>query len=119
MDRVFIEGLEVETIIGVHAWEHTIRQRLRLDLEMTFDCRAAGASDALADALDYHAVATTVTAWVETSRHQLLEALAERLAAKLLAEFPIRRLRLCVRKPGAVTNAAAVGVTIERDADAR
>ncbi|PWK83879.1 dihydroneopterin aldolase [Fulvimonas soli] len=118
MDTVFIEGLEVEAVIGAYAWERAIRQRLRLDLEMAYDCRAAGASDALADALDYHAVATAATAWVEASRFELLEALAEQLAAKLLAEFPIRRLRLRVRKPGAVANAAAVGVAIERGAGA-
>jgi dihydroneopterin aldolase len=118
MDTVFIEGLRVDTVIGAYAWERDIRQPLRLDLEMTFDCRAAGASDALADALDYHRVATAVTALVEASRCELLEALAERVAAMVLHDFPVTRLRLSVRKPGAVGNADTVGVVIERGAAA-
>jgi dihydroneopterin aldolase len=116
MDKVFIEGLDVDAVIGAYDWERSIRQRLRLDLEMAFDCRAAGASDALADALDYHRVATAVTALVEASQYALLEALAERVAAMLLADFQVTRVRVQIRKPDAVGNAAAVGVVIERSA---
>lgn len=116
MDKVFIEGLEVDAVIGVYGFERGIRQRLRLDVEMDVDCRPAGASDALGDALDYHAAAKAVTALVEASDCQLLEALGERVAALLLRDFAARRVRLCLRKPGAVGNAAAVGIVIERAA---
>ena len=34
VDRVFIEGLEVDTVIGVYDWERGIRQCLRLDLTL-------------------------------------------------------------------------------------
>lgn len=118
MDRVFIEGLEAETVIGASAWERDVRQRVRLDLDMDYDCRAPARTDALEDALDYARVATRATAVVEESNFELVEALAERVAATLLAEFPIARIRLRVRKPGAVGNAAAVGVVIERAAAA-
>lgn len=118
MDTVLIEGLRVDTVIGAYAWEREIRQPLRLDLEMAFDCRVAGASDALADALDYNRVAAAVTALVEASRCELLEALAEQVAAMVLRDFPVARLRLGVRKPGAVGNADAVGIVIERGAAA-
>lgn len=116
MDKVFIEGLEVDAVIGVYEWERSIRQRLRLDIEMDFDCRAAAVSDALADALDYHAVAKAVTALVEASQYELLEALGERIAALVLGDFAVNRVRLTVRKPGAVDNAVAVGIVIERGA---
>jgi dihydroneopterin aldolase len=116
MDQVIIEGLDVETVIGAYAWERDVRQHVRLDLEMDFDCGVAGTSDRLADALDYAAVAARVTALVGDSRFELLEALAEKVAATVLAEFPVRRLRLRVHKPGAVGNALAVGVAIERTA---
>lgn len=116
MDKVFIEGLEVDAVIGVYDWERSIRQCLRFDLAMDFDCRKAGASDALADALDYHAIAKDMTAWVEASHFELLEALVEQMAARILADGRVSRVRICVRKPGAVENAAAVGVIIERGA---
>ncbi|MCW8873786.1 MAG: FolB domain-containing protein, partial [Xanthomonadales bacterium] len=47
MDRVFIENLTVETVIGIYDWEREIRQAVSLDLEMDFDIRAAAASDAI------------------------------------------------------------------------
>lgn len=117
MDRVFIEGLEVETVIGHYDWERDIRQKLLLDIDMDFDCRAAGASDALVDALDYDAVARAVMKRVTASRYRLIEAVAEAVTALLLADFPCRKVRVIVRKPTAVAQAAAVGVEIERSRD--
>lgn len=117
MDRVFIEQLEVETVIGHHAWERDIRQRLLLDIDLGFDCRAAAASDALDDALDYDAAARAVTSMVEASQYRLLEALAEAVARLLLDDFACRDVGVLIRKPGAVGNAAAVGVRIRRTAE--
>ena len=45
MDRVFIENLTVETVIGIYDWEREIRQAVSLDLEMDYDIQAAAASD--------------------------------------------------------------------------
>ena len=117
MDRVFIEALEVETVIGHHDWEREIHQKLLLDIDMYVDCSAAGTSDVLADALDYDAVAGAVTALVESSRFRLIEAVAEAVAGRVLSDFSGQRVRVTVRKPGAVANAAAVGVEIERPGD--
>ena len=44
MDKVFIEGLEIEALIGIYDWERRIRQVLRFDLEMAFDNRVPAAS---------------------------------------------------------------------------
>ena len=49
-DIVFIEGLAVETVIGVYDWERDVTQRLLVDLEMAWDNRRPGASDDVADA---------------------------------------------------------------------
>ena len=57
-DIVYIRGLRADAVIGVYEWEHHVRQTLVIDLEMRFSTRPAAASDALADALDYHAVAS-------------------------------------------------------------
>ncbi len=113
-DIVYIRGLRADAVIGVYDWEHHVRQTLVIDLEMRFSTRAAAASDALEDALDYHAVATRVREMVEGNTVQLIEGLAERIAAALIAEFGIGWLRLTLAKPGAVPWAEAVGVVIER-----
>ena len=113
-DRVFIEDLRIETVIGVYDWEREIRQTVGLDLEMSFDIRKAAASDRIEDALDYKAVAKRLIQFVENSEFQLVESLAEHCADIVLKEFPVTWLQLKLRKPGAVRGSNAVGVIIER-----
>ena len=113
-DRVFIEDLRIETVIGVYDWEREIRQTVGLDLEMAFDIRKAAASDRIEDALDYKAVAKRLIQFVESSEFQLVESLAEHCADIVLKEFPVTWLQLKLRKPGAVRGSNAVGVIIER-----
>ncbi|WP_439857405.1 dihydroneopterin aldolase [Pseudomonas syringae] len=114
MDRVFIEGLEVDTVIGAYDWERGIRQCLRLDLSFAWDNRPAAAGDDLSKALDYASVSTRIQAFAEQAKFQLVETFAERLAEVLMGEFNIPWLRLKLTKPGAVAAAAGVGVEIER-----
>ena len=116
MDTVFIEGLEIEALIGIYDWERRIRQPLRFDLEMAFDNRVPAASDDIADTLDYKAVSKRLIEFVEQSGFGLVETLAERCAAIVMEEFGVRWLRLKLSKPGAVRGARAVGVVIERGA---
>lgn len=114
MDRVLIEALAVETVIGVYDWERTIRQRLVIDLEMATDIRPAATGDDLMHTLDYAAISARIQTYADDSQFELVETFAERLAALLREEFGIPWLRMTVRKPGAVPEAKAVGVRIER-----
>ena len=113
-DRILIEGLEVQTVIGIYDWEREIRQTVRIDVEMAWDITAAAASDAIADALDYKAVAKRLITFVEASNYGLIEALAERCAAIIIEEFHVPWLRLKMSKPGAVRHSENVAVLIKR-----
>ncbi|MTI97593.1 MAG: dihydroneopterin aldolase [Marinobacter adhaerens] len=113
-DTVLIEGLVVETVVGVYDWEREVTQSLVVDLEMAWDNRVPGKTDDVADALDYAAVSTRVESCLQALRPKLLEYGAEVLAKTLQDEFGISWLRLAIRKPGAVPAAKAVGVRIER-----
>lgn len=114
MDTVFIQGLEVRTIIGIYAWERELKRPLILDLELGVDTRAAAGSDRVEDAVNYAAVSERVRDIALTLQPALLETLAEKIAQSLLAEFAIERVRLSINKPGAVAGLKAVGVRIER-----
>jgi dihydroneopterin aldolase len=114
MDIVFIEGLRIETLIGLYDWERRTRQPVVLDLELAFDNTRAAASDAIADTFDYKAVSKRLIAFVEAADFQLVETLAERCAALIREEFDVPWLRLRLSKPGAVRGARNVGVVIER-----
>ncbi len=114
MDIIFITELRADTVIGVYDWERDIRQSVVLDLEMAGDNPRAAASDQIGDALDYAAISTRVLSFIEGSEFQLIETLAEQIAALVLREFHVPWLRLRLSKPGAVAQAKDVGVLIER-----
>lgn len=114
MDKVFIEGLEVDTLIGAYDWERNIRQCLVVDLTMHWDNTAPAANDELALALDYAVVSERIVQFAREASFELVETFAERLAACLREEFGIKWLRLRITKPGAVAAARGVGVEIER-----
>jgi len=115
LDTVFIEGLEVDTVIGAYDWERTIRQCLRLDLYLGWDNRPAAVNDDLDKALDYAKVSQRIQAFASESQFILVETFAERLVQLLMDEFQVPWVRLKLTKPGAVPAASGgVGVEIER-----
>jgi dihydroneopterin aldolase len=114
MDKIFLEGLTTETIIGIFDWEREIRQTIAVDLEMSADIRRAAATDSIEDTLNYKRVAKRVLAFVQESRFQLIETLAERIAALILEEFEVAWVRVTLHKPGAIRHSRDVGVVIER-----
>jgi dihydroneopterin aldolase len=114
VDIVFIRQLQIETVIGIYAWEQTVRQTVLLDLEMGTDIRAAAQSADIARALDYHAISVRLSEYVSGRAFALIETIAEQCAAIVMQEFSVPWLRLTVTKPTAVPAAQAVGVTIVR-----
>lgn len=114
MDKIFINDLRVETVIGIFDWEREIRQAVSVDLEMSVDVERAALTDQIGDTLNYKAVAKRLIGFIEESRFQLVETLAQRCAEIVLEEFEVDWLRLKVGKPGAVRGSQEVGVVIER-----
>jgi 7,8-dihydroneopterin aldolase/epimerase/oxygenase len=98
-DYVSVRDLAVSAVIGVHPWEREIEQTLVVSVEMAADVAKAAASDDLADALDYSAVAETIAAVLRDGKFRLIETAAERVAGRLLADFALSWLRLELRKP--------------------
>ncbi len=113
-DSVFITGLVCETIVGVYDFERVAPRELLVDLDMDWDNRPAGQSDDLGLALNYDAVSQRVRAVVSSLQPQLIETLAEAVAADLLATFELSRLTLTLHKPGAVPGTQSLGVRITR-----
>ena len=115
-DFVSVKDLSVRAVIGVHAWERDVEQTLVVSVDMvpeTADVRKAAANDDLADALDYSAVAETIAAVLRDGKFRLIETAAERVAGRLLADFPLSWLRLELSKPIATGDYTAM-ITLER-----
>ncbi len=113
-DRMFISGLVVETLIGVHDFERRAPRLLEVDLEFPCEVVAAAQADRLEDALDYDRLADEVRQFAHGACFRLIESFAEQLAARLLARFALPWVRIELRKPAAVVGARTVGVRIER-----
>ncbi len=113
-DRIVVEGLRCDAVIGLYGWERMVRQELRLDLVLHCDLRAAGASDRVADTVDYKTLTQRVRERVESSRHLLLEALACDVAACCLEDRRVSRVEVRVDKRGALRYADAVAVVVTR-----
>jgi dihydroneopterin aldolase len=112
-DTVSIRELRVSAVIGVRDWEREIEQTLVFAVDMAADVAKAAASDRISDALDYSAVAQTVTDVVTQGEFQLIETAAERVARQLLADYPLSWVRVEVAKPLSRDGYTAA-VTVER-----
>src|SRR5260221_12983014 len=80
MDRILIAGLREMGVHGVLAEEQERAQPFQVDLELLVDLGPAGASDALADTVDYGALSDAVRNVGADEHHRLLERLAARSA---------------------------------------
>ena len=114
MDKVFINNLEVEAVIGIFQWEREVRQLISVDIEMDFDNKTAAQSDDIKYALNYKLVGKRVTAFIQKSKFQLVETLAEKISKIILKEFPVSKVKIKVSKPGAMRGSDSVGVSIVR-----
>jgi len=114
MDIIFLHEMKVDTVIGIWDWERKIRQTVVIDLEMAVDIRKAAASDHVDDTLNYKLVAKRLQQFISDSEFQLVETLAENIAAIVNDEFGVPWVRVRVNKPGAIRGARDVGVSIER-----
>lgn len=112
MDTLTIQGLSVQTQIGVYAWEQKIKQQLLIDLTIPSDFSAC--HDELSTTLDYAVLSTRVTEFVETQAFQLIEFVANSVATLIQEEFKVKAITVSVSKPHAIKNAGMVKVTVVR-----
>jgi dihydroneopterin aldolase len=122
-DEVFLEAVRFYGYHGVNPEERVQGQRFVVDVHLETDLRPAGASDDLAQTINYSSVYQRVKAIVEGESRDLIEAVAEEIATTLLAEFPTASTAtVTIRKPevalkGAMLNAAGVRIHRTRETE--
>lgn len=98
MSRVVLQGLEFHAHHGVFATEGVLGARFVVDAELYYPF--AGLTDDLDAAVNYAAVYAAIREEVTGKTHQLIEVLADRIADRLLADFPrLERVLVRVHKP--------------------
>ena len=113
MDKIFITGLELSTVIGTLPGERIRKQPLMLDLEIGLDLSAAGRADDLAQTVDYSEIEKRMLRLAETARFQLIEAFAQAAADIVLSYEKVAVCTVTVAKPGA-SRRAQVKVELTR-----
>lgn len=112
--RVFVRDLVLAALIGIHRHEKDGRQRVRINLEMSVAEPDQPVPDRLSEVVCYEDVVTGVRRIVAAGHINLVETLAERLAAHCLADRRVKSVRVRVEKLDVFADAASVGVEIER-----
>lgn len=114
-DAILIEGLTVNTVVGVFAWERQIQQPLLLDLTVYTDLSTAAASDNLTDTLNYAEICQIAAQTIQNAAPQLLEHAAQLVLMALFAQLSsIERIAITIRKPAIIAAAQSVGIRLER-----
>lgn len=120
-DRITLTGLEVFAHHGVFEFERAQGQRFVIDAEVTVDLAPAAAGDALARTVHYGELAEAIADAVGRDPVDLIETVAERVAAVALGFAGVRSARITVHKPDAPIELpfADVAVTVVRAARSR
>lgn len=115
MDRILLEGMAFFGHHGVYPAERELGTRFVVDAELERDLAVPGRSDRLEDALDYREPYRAVREVIEGEPCHLIEALAERIAARLLVIDGVSRVTVRVRKrPALPGEFASFGVEVIR-----
>lgn len=114
MDKIHVRDLTVECIIGTEPKERVNKQPVVINLALDCDLSKAGATDRLADTVNYKDIRDKVVQRVEGSAYELIESLAARIADLCLEDPRIVAVKVVVDKPGALTLSRSVAVEVQR-----
>ncbi|HEX6958222.1 MAG TPA: dihydroneopterin aldolase [Ferrovibrio sp.] len=112
--RVFVRDLLLDALIGIYPHERTAPQKVLINLDLWVADTPGEPPRDYADVVCYEKLVKQTKALLAEGHVDLVETLAERLAALCLADQRVLRARVRVEKPDAIAEAAGVGVEIER-----
>lgn len=116
LDEIVLSGLTVFGHHGVYTHEREDGQEFTVDLRLRLSLEQAAASDDVTDTVHYGELAEKVAAVVAGEPMNLIETLAERIAAAALEDERVQNVTVTVHKPHAPIplNFADVAVTVNR-----
>lgn len=119
MDKIFLNGMEFYGYHGVLPEETKLGQRFRVDIIAEVDLQPAGVSDDLELTVNYANIYDVCKRIMEGKPYELIEAVAEKIAASLLHDFhKIKRVTVKLTKPNppihGIYESVAIEITRER-----
>lgn len=113
--RVFVRNLVLGARIGAYRRERNGRQRIRINLELIVVDEGKDLEDRLENVFNYERLAGAARELANGPHVNLVETLAERLAALCLADPRARTVLVRIEKLDVFADAESVGVEIRRD----
>jgi dihydroneopterin aldolase len=114
--HVFVRDLELDANIGVYKREKGKLQPVRINVDLTVEEMDGEVGDKLENVVDYGAVVDAIKAILAQGHLNLVETLAEKVAAHCLSDSRVKVARVRIEKLNVIAEAASVGVEIEREA---
>ncbi|MGC8523798.1 MAG: (5-formylfuran-3-yl)methyl phosphate synthase [Acidibrevibacterium sp.] len=114
-DRVHLRDFVLPMTIGVYAHERARPQKVRFAVTAIIARPRRAVAD-LRDVFSYDVISDTIRMLADAGHVGLVETLAERIAARLLAHPPVLKVEICVEK--LETGTGVVGITIARAREA-
>jgi len=115
--HVFVRDLQLDANIGVYRREKGKLQPVRINVDLTVEETEGEVADKLENVVDYGAVVEGIKIILAAGHLNLVETLAEQIAAHCLADARVRVARVRIEKLNVIAEASSVGVEIEREAD--
>lgn len=112
--RVFVQDFELIGSVGVYEHERRYQQRVVVSADLDIRDDYDGSSDELGAVYDYDHAIRAIRDTVESGHFNLLETLAERIAATCLEPREVLGVRIRIVKPDVLIACRAVGIEIER-----
>jgi len=112
--HVFVRDLMLPCSIGVHHHEKHVPQRVRVNLDLAVREGNLDLGDDIGNVVCYEAIVAGVRRITTAGHVNLVETLAEQVAAMCLSDPRIRTARVRIEKLDVFPDATSVGVEIER-----
>src|SRR5664279_5662612 len=118
-DRIVLQGISARGFHGVLDAEKTNGQIFVVDVMLEVDLRRAGRTDLLGHTVSYAEVASDIVALITGPPLDLIDKLADRIAAAALQRPPVQAVEVTVHKPQApiAVPFGDVQVVVERRRD--
>jgi len=114
-DRIIVNGLVVDTFIGVHDFERNARQRVRFDVEIDTVHGYADIVRTTGTYVSYADIVEFIEARAASGDHvEMVETWAEDIATFALCNDLAEAVRVTVQKTDIFDRADGVGIRIER-----
>lgn len=113
--HVFVRDLELKTLIGVHEHEKIAPQRVIINVDLMVSEENPVDDTVFSTVVDYERVVRRIQTLLTAGGHvNLLETLAERIAASCMEDGRVMGARIRIEKPDVMAEVASVGIEIER-----